>query len=284
MTGLAMERSGEMEIFVRVVREGGFSAAARNLGLTPSAVSKVVARLETRLGTRLLLRSTRVVRLTEEGEAYFEASQRVLKALNEAEHTATAEGVAKLVAELPAVDILVNNLGVYESKAFAEISDADWFRFFETNVMSGVRLSRAYFPGMIARNWGRILFVSSESGLSPAPDMIHYGVTKTAQLALTRGLATATKGTGVTVNAVLPGPTRSEGIIDFLKSVSSHPEAPAAEIEAEFFEKHRPASLLQRMIEPEEVAHLVAYLASPLSSATNGDAVRVEGGLLTTIG
>jgi len=197
---------------------------------------------------------------------------------------ATAEGVAKLVAELPAVDILVNNLGVYESKAFAEISDADWFRFFETNVMSGVRLSRAYFPGMIARNWGRILFVSSESGLSPAPDMIHYGVTKTAQLALTRGLATATKGTGVTVNAVLPGPTRSEGIIDFLKSVSSHPEAPAAEIEAEFFEKHRPASLLQRMIEPEEVAHLVAYLASPLSSATNGDAVRVEGGLLTTIG
>ncbi len=197
---------------------------------------------------------------------------------------ATAAGAAKLIAAVPAVDILVNNLGIYDSKPFADIADADWLRFFETNVMSGVRLSRAYFPGMIAQNWGRIIFVSSESGLSPAADMIHYGVTKTAQLALTRGLATATKGTGVTVNAVLPGPTRSEGIVDFLKSVATDPNAPLAELEAEFFAKHRPASLLQRMIAPAEIAHLVAYLASPLSSATNGDALRVEGGLLTTIG
>jgi NAD(P)-dependent dehydrogenase (short-subunit alcohol dehydrogenase family) len=197
---------------------------------------------------------------------------------------ATAEGAAHLVATVPSIDILVNNLGIYEAKPFAEITDADWFRFFETNVMSGVRLSRAYFPAMIAKNWGRIIFVSSESGLTPPPEMLHYGMTKTAQLALTRGLAMATKGTGVTVNAVMPGPTRSDGIIDFLKSVASDPNASPAELEAEFFAKGRPASLLQRMIEPQEVAHLVAYLVSPLSSATNGDAVRVEGGLLTTIG
>lgn len=197
---------------------------------------------------------------------------------------ATAEGVARLVEAVPSVDILVNNLGIYESKDFADITDEDWFRFFETNVMSGVRLSRAYFPAMIARNWGRIIFISSESGLSTPGEMVHYGVTKTAQLALTRGLAQATKGTGVTVNAVLPGPTRSDGILDFLKSVSSNPNGTPAELEAEFFQKLRPASLLQRMIEPQEVANLVAYVASPLSSATNGASLRVEGGLLTTIG
>jgi Short-chain dehydrogenases of various substrate specificities len=197
---------------------------------------------------------------------------------------ATADGVAAIVAALPAADILVNNLGIYEAKPFVEIPDADWLRFYEANVMSGVRLSRAYFPGMLAKNWGRVIFISSESGLSTPGEMVHYGVTKTAQLALTRGLAAATKGTNVTVNAVLPGPTRSEGIFDFLKSVSANPDGTAAEHEAEFFEKHRPASLLQRLINPEEIAHLVAYLASPLSSATNGDAVRVEGGLLTTIG
>lgn len=197
---------------------------------------------------------------------------------------ATADGVARLIQAVPSVDILVNNLGIYESKDFAGISDEDWFRLFETNVMSGVRLSRAYFPAMLSRNWGRIIFISSESGLSTPGEMVHYGVTKTAQLALTRGLAAATKGTGVTVNAVLPGPTRSDGILDFLKSVSSNPDGTPAELEAEFFQKMRPASLLQRMIEPQEVASLVAYVASPLSSATNGDALRVEGGLLNTIG
>ncbi len=197
---------------------------------------------------------------------------------------ATQEGAAQVIAAVASVDILVNNLGIYEAKPFVEITDADWLRFFETNVLSGVRLSRAYFPAMIAKNWGRIIFISSESAFSPPPEMLHYGMTKTAQLALTRGLAMATKGTGVTVNAVLPGPTRTEAIPAYLKSLSSNPEGSAAEHEAEFFAKHRPASLLQRMIEPEEVAHLVAYLASPLSSATNGDAVRAEGGLLTTIG
>ncbi len=196
---------------------------------------------------------------------------------------ATAEGAETLVAALPAVDILVNNLGIYESKAFEEISDADWRRFFEVNVLSGARLARAYFPGMLARGWGRIVFVASESALLVPPDMIHYGMTKTAQLAIARGLAARTRGSRVTVNSVLPGTTRSEGIEDFLRSVASDPEAPPAAIEQEFFAKERPTSLIQRMIEPEEVASLVAYLASPLAAATNGAALRVDGGITPTI-
>jgi NAD(P)-dependent dehydrogenase (short-subunit alcohol dehydrogenase family) len=195
-----------------------------------------------------------------------------------------AEGTALLREETRDIDILVNNLGSYESKAFAEITDADWSSYFNTNVMSGVRLSRSYFPGMLARGWGRVIFISSESALTMPSDMIHYATTKTAQLSVARGLANLTRGTGVTVNSVLPGPTRSEGIIDFLRSVSSEPHAPPEKIEAEFFKKHRSASLLQRMIEPEEIASLVAYLASPLSAATNGAVLRAEGGLVTTIG
>jgi NAD(P)-dependent dehydrogenase (short-subunit alcohol dehydrogenase family) len=197
---------------------------------------------------------------------------------------ATEEGAAVLVRATPNADILVNNLGIYEVKDFAAITDADWRRYFEVNVLSGARLARAYFPGMIERNWGRIIFISSESGLVTPAEMIHYGMTKTAQLAISRGLAGLTKGTKVTVNSVLPGPTRSEGIIDFLKSLASDPAAPPEQIEAEFFAKGRPSSLLQRMIEPDEIANLVAYLASPLSSATNGAALRVDGGVTPTIG
>jgi NAD(P)-dependent dehydrogenase (short-subunit alcohol dehydrogenase family) len=197
---------------------------------------------------------------------------------------ATEEGAAALVRATPQVDILVNNLGIYEIKDFAAITDADWRRYFEVNVLSGARLARAYFPGMLKRNWGRIIFISSESGLVTPGEMIHYGMTKTAQLAISRGLAGLTKGTKVTVNAVLPGPTRSEGIIDFLKSLTDDPGAPPERIEAEFFAKGRPSSLLQRMIEPDEIANLVAYVASPLSSATNGAALRVDGGVTPTIG
>ena len=196
----------------------------------------------------------------------------------------TPEGAAALVQAVPQVDILVNNLGIYESKPFADISDADWMFYFDVNVLSGVRLARAYFPGMLERNWGRVIFISSETGLVVAPDMIHYAMTKTAQISIARGLAQLTKGTNVTVNSVLPGPTRSEGIVGFLRSVASNPDAPDEEIEAEFFAKDRPASLIQRMIEPEEIASLVAYVASPLSAATNGAALRVEGGLIPTIG
>jgi NAD(P)-dependent dehydrogenase (short-subunit alcohol dehydrogenase family) len=196
---------------------------------------------------------------------------------------ATAQGADALLKAVPAVDILVNNLGIYEMKAFVDISDEDWLHLFEVNVMSGVRLSRGYFPGMLERDWGRVIFISSESGLAIPAEMVHYGMTKSAQLAVARGLAQATKGTGVTVNSVLPGPTRSEGIADFLKSVSSNPDGSLAEHEAEFFTLHRPTSLLQRMIEPQEVASLVAYVASPLSAATNGASLKVEGGLVTTI-
>jgi NAD(P)-dependent dehydrogenase (short-subunit alcohol dehydrogenase family) len=196
---------------------------------------------------------------------------------------ATAEGAAALIQEVPEIDILVNNLGVYESKAFSDISDADWLRFFEVNVLSGARLARHYLPGMLKRDWGRIIFISSESGLVVPPDMIHYGMTKTAQLAISRGLAATTKGTQVTVNSVLPGPTRSAGIEDFLKSVASDPNLPPAELEREFFAKHRSLSLIQRLIEPQEIASLVAYVASPLSAATNGAALRAEGGIMPTI-
>jgi NAD(P)-dependent dehydrogenase (short-subunit alcohol dehydrogenase family) len=195
----------------------------------------------------------------------------------------TADGAKTLLAAAGEIDILVNNLGIYESKPFGEISDADWLHYFDVNVLSGVRLARALLPGMLARNWGRIIFISSETGLMVAPDMIHYATTKTAQLAISRGMAQLTRGTNVTVNAVMPGPTRSEGIVDFLKSVASDPDAPPAALEAEFFEKGRPASIIQRMIEPEEIASLVAYLASPLSGATNGAALRAEGGLVGTL-
>lgn len=196
---------------------------------------------------------------------------------------ASAEGTAALTAALPDVDILVNNLGIYESKPFAAISDEDWRRFFEVNVMSGARLSRHYLPGMLERNWGRIIFIASDSALVIPPDMIHYGMTKTAQLAISRGLAATTRGTGVTVNSVLPGTTRSAGIENFMRSVASDPNLPADVMEREFFVKERPSSLIQRMIEPEEVASLVAFVASPLSAATNGAALRVDGGITPTI-
>ena len=196
---------------------------------------------------------------------------------------ATADGAATIAKAAPSVDILVNNLGIYESKDFGAITDADWNHLFEVNVMSGVRLSRAYLPGMLEQNWGRIIFISSESGLAIPPDMIHYATTKTAQLSVSRGLAQLTRGTNVTVNAVLPGPTRSEGIETFLRSQATDPSAPIKEIEAEFFATARSASILQRMVEAEEVANLITYLASPRSSATNGAALRAEGGLVNTI-
>lgn len=187
-----------------------------------------------------------------------------------------AATVEKLVARFPAVDILVNNLGIFEPKPFEQIPDEDWRRFFEVNVLSGVRLSRAYLPPMKQKNWGRILFISSESGIQIPAEMIHYGMTKTAQLAVSRGLAETCAGTGVTVNAVLPGPTHSDGVDEFVKQLSGG--QPFAEFEKEFFASVRPSSLLKRFATTEEVANLVVYLASPLSSATNGAALRVDGG------
>ncbi len=191
---------------------------------------------------------------------------------------ATAEGAASLVAQAKHADILVNNMGIFEPKPFAEIADADWMRFFETNVMSGVRLSRAYLPGMVAAGWGRIVFISSESGLNIPKEMIHYGMTKTAQLAVSRGLAESVAGTGVTVNAVLPGPTLSEGVASMLGG--DDPE----EAGRRFIAEHRPSSLLGRLATTEEVANMVVYTCSPQASATSGAALRVEGGVVRAIG
>jgi NAD(P)-dependent dehydrogenase (short-subunit alcohol dehydrogenase family) len=196
---------------------------------------------------------------------------------------ATAEGVAAVVRSVPEVDILVNNLGIYDPKPFFEIADSEWLRFVETNVMSGIRLSRAYLPAMLQRNWGRIVFLSSESAINIPVEMIHYGMTKTAQLAISRGLAEMTAGTGVTVNAVLPGPTRSEGVSDFVSGLAKSQNKTPAEVEREFFEHTRPSSLLRRFAEPEEVAALVAYVCSPVASATNGAALRVDGGVVRSV-
>ncbi len=196
---------------------------------------------------------------------------------------ATAEGAATLIGETPEVDILVNNLGIYEAKPFTEISDADWHHFFEVNVVSGVRLARHYFPKMIAKDWGRVIFIASESALLPPGEMVHYGMTKTAQLSIARGLAEQTRGTRVTVNSVLPGPTRSEGIVDFMRSVVSNGDASQEEVEKQFFEELRPLSLIRRLIEAEEIGAMVAFLASPLAAVTNGAAIRAEGGIVPTI-
>jgi NAD(P)-dependent dehydrogenase (short-subunit alcohol dehydrogenase family) len=195
----------------------------------------------------------------------------------------TAEGVAQAIHQFPDVEILVNNLGIFEPKPFEQIPDADWFRFFEVNVMSGVRLSRHYMPRMIARNWGRIVFISSESAVQIPAEMIHYGTTKTAQLAISRGLAETTAGTAVTVNTVLPGPTGSEGVVAFVDQMAAQRKVDRTAIEKEFFQSMRPSSLLKRFERPEEVANMVAFICSPLSSATNGAALRVDGGLLRSI-
>jgi len=195
----------------------------------------------------------------------------------------TAEGVAAVVQRFPDIDILVNNLGIFDPKPFEEIPDEEWFRFFEVNVMSGVRLSRQYLLGMKERNWGRILFISSESAFQIPAEMIHYGMTKTAQVAIARGLAETTAGTGVTVNTLLPGPTASEGVSTFVDNFAAQQKMTRQQFEEEFFKSVRPTSLLKRFERPEEIGAMAAFLCSPLASATNGAAVRVDGGVVRSI-
>jgi NAD(P)-dependent dehydrogenase (short-subunit alcohol dehydrogenase family) len=195
----------------------------------------------------------------------------------------TAAGCKELVAALAEVDILINNAGIFEPKNFFEIPDEDWSRFFEVNVMSGVRLARAYLPAMLKRNWGRIVFISSESALNIPTEMIHYGTTKTAQLAISRGLAKLTRGTGVTVNSVLPGPTMSEGVEGFVKDLAKQNGQSEAEAAGQFVKRHRPSSLLQRFASVDEIANMVVYVSSKEASATNGAALRAEGGIVETI-
>jgi len=195
----------------------------------------------------------------------------------------SADGVGQALKEFPDVDILVNNLGIFEPKSFEEISDADWLRFFEINVMSGVRLSRHHLPRMKQRKWGRIIFISSESAVQIPAEMIHYGMTKTAQLAVARGMAETTAGTNVTVNSVLVGPTGSEGVTDFIDQLAAQQKTTRASVEKDFFQSMRPTSLLKRLIDPKEIGEFVAFLCSPLSSAINGAALRADGGVVRSI-
>ena len=193
---------------------------------------------------------------------------------------ASAEEIAR---QHPGVEILVNNLAIFEPKPFEEIPDSDWVRFFEVNVLSGVRLARLFLPAMRRANWGRIIFISSESAIQIPHEMIHYGMTKTAQLAVSRGLAEAVAGSGITVNCILPGPTKSRGVVDFVDALTRSDGKSFDEFEKEFFEKVRPTSLIKRFASPQEVASLVAYIASPLASATTGAALRVDGGVIKSV-
>lgn len=196
---------------------------------------------------------------------------------------AGAAGAETMIAGLPEVDVLVNNVGIFEVKPFVEIPDADWLRFFEVNVMSGVRLSRHYLSGMLKRNWGRIIFISSESAVQIPVEMVHYGMTKTAQVAVARGIAESVAGTGVTVNSILAGPTESEGVGGFLQAMAKQQNKTTQEIEKEFFAQARPSSLLKRFETPDEVAAMVTFVAGEPSSATNGAALRVDGGVVRGI-
>jgi NAD(P)-dependent dehydrogenase (short-subunit alcohol dehydrogenase family) len=195
----------------------------------------------------------------------------------------TAAGAEAVIAKLPAVDVLVNNVGIFEVKPFLEIPDADWLRFFEVNVMSGVRLSRHYLSAMLKKKWGRIIFISSESAVQIPVEMIHYGMTKTAQVAIARGIAESVPASGVTVNSILVGPTESEGVGTFLAAMAKQQNKSTTQIEKEFFQTARPSSLLQRFINVDEVAAMVTYVASEQASATNGTALRVDGGVIRAI-
>jgi NAD(P)-dependent dehydrogenase (short-subunit alcohol dehydrogenase family) len=195
----------------------------------------------------------------------------------------SSAGADAVTARLTAVDVLVNNVGIYEPKAFTEIPDSDWYRFFEVNVMSGVRLSRHYLAPMLKKNWGRIIFTSSESAVQIPAEMVHYGMTKTAQVAVARGIAESVAGTGVTVNSILAGPTESEGVGGFVEAMAKQQNKSKEAVEKEFFEHARPTSLLKRFATVDEVAAMVTYLAGELSSATNGAALRVDGGVVRAI-
>jgi len=247
-----------------------------------AGIGLAIARRLAAEGAEVILTGRTEARLTEARTAIL-AEMPAANVRGVAVDFGKAEEVGNLLREVPMVDILVNNVGIFDPKPFVEIPDEEWVRFFEVNVLSGVRLSRQYFPLMLKQNWGRILFISSESGLQIPEEMIHYGTTKTAQLAVARGLAELTKGTAVTVNSVLPGPTASEGVEEFIGKMSAEGKS-KADAEKEFFQQARPSSLLQRFATTDEVATMVAYLASPLASATNGASVRVDGGVVRSIG
>ena len=237
-----------------------------------------------------LLQEGAVVIINGRKKDVVEAAIEKLKAeLPEAEVTGIAADFAKveevnaLLAQLADVDILINNAGIFEPKAFADITDEEWLRFFEVNVLSGIRLSRVLFPKMLAKNWGRIIFITSESAVNIPEEMIHYGTTKTAMHAVSRGLAELTKNSGVTVNTVMPGPTASEGVVDFVKQLATEKGISVEQAEDEFFKTMRPSSLIQRFSDVSEIANMVTYLSSPLASSTNGSSLRVDGGAVKSV-
>ncbi|MFA0962152.1 SDR family NAD(P)-dependent oxidoreductase [Roseivirga sp. BDSF3-8] len=241
------------------------------------------------IAKRLLIEGAEVVINGRSQESVDEAIEKLKREVAKAQISgipadfSNAVQVGGLIERLPDIDILVNNAGIFQPKDFADIPDEDWYRFFDVNVMSGIRLCRAVFPKMLERNEGRIIFISSESGIAIAEEMIHYSMTKTAQLAISRGLAQLAKGTNITVNSVLPGPTRSRGVKKFIEEVAESQDMSVEEAEQDFFTTNRPNSLLQRFIEVDEIANTVAYFASPLSAATNGAAIKAEGGIVTSI-
>src|SRR6185312_14569649 len=246
-----------------------------------AGIGFAAARALAREGARVIVNGRTEARVAD---AVARLKREGLAAEGIAADLSTAAGCRALTDRRPDADVLVNNLGIFEPRPFQEISDQDWMRFFETNVLSGVRLSRHYLPGMRARNWGRIVFVSSESALQIPTEMIHYGTTKTAQLAVARGLAETLAGTGVTVNSVLPGPTASEGVATFVAQMARAQGIDAATAERQFFATARPSSIIQRFATPDEVAALIAYVCSTQASATTGAALRVDGGVVRAIG
>jgi NAD(P)-dependent dehydrogenase (short-subunit alcohol dehydrogenase family) len=247
-----------------------------------AGIGFAIAKMLAGEGARVIVNGRTETRVTDAARQILEAHPNA-QLESAALDLAKAETVPDLIARFPEVDILINNLGVYEPKPFEEISDDDWRAVIETNFMSGVRLCRHYLPKMRAKNWGRIQFISSESAVNSPVEMIHYGVTKTMQVALARGLAETTAGTGVTVNSVLVGPTWSEGVEQFVKDVARSKNLTPKEVEKDFFNSVRPSSLLKRFETADEVAVMVTYLSSPLAIGTNGAAVRVEGGVIRSI-
>ena len=254
-----------------------------------AVVSGSTAGIGFAVATALVRERARVVINGRTAKRVNAAAERIRMEMRGAEVTevvanlGSAEGIAKLVEQVPSADILVNNLGIFEIKPFLEIPDKDWLRFFEVNVMSGVRLTRHYLPGMLEKKWGRVIFISSESGQHIPAEMVHYGMTKTAQIAIARGIAESIPGTGVTVNSVLVGPTASEGASNFVESAARQKGLSKEEVERQFFETLRPTSLLKRFETTEEVAAVVAFLASTQSVGINGAAVRAEGGVVRSI-
>jgi NAD(P)-dependent dehydrogenase (short-subunit alcohol dehydrogenase family) len=254
-----------------------------------AVVSGSTAGIGFAIATTLAREGARVVINGRTPERVRAAAERIRMELRGAEVTevhadlGAAEGIAKLVDQVPSADILVNNLGIFEPRPFLEIPDSEWLRFYEVNVMSGVRLTRHYLPGMLEKKWGRVVFISSESGQQIPAEMVHYGMTKTAQIAIARGVAESVAGSGVTVNSVLVGPTASEGVGDFVQIMARNRGVSSAQIEKEFFETVRPSSLLKRFETTDEIAAIVAFVASTQSVGINGAAVRAEGGVVRSL-